>query len=1030
MRWLDPLLERPLPVFLGAAFISLLGLWCVSKLPVTRTPHVDIPYSVVVSTYEGASPEDVESEVTIKIEEQLSALEDLRHQWSISSEGVSTHILEFEDRTEMDDALRDVREKADLARVDLPKDSDDPIVKGLSFETLPILLFTVSGRDDPYLLREIAEDLEPEPELEAIDGVSSVDVFGGYEREVEVFVDPPALDSYGLSLADVASAVARQGHSTPAGRLRSSRTDRLIRTTGEFRNLEEIRNVVVGTDGGHAVELRDVGKVRRHHERETSGSWFMGEPSVTLIVRRRENVNTLETSRRLEARVEELRSGLPPGIRIDTTSSAADLIRLMLRQLGTSMGVGLVLVVALLFVTLGLRQALLVSFVLPFSLLFTFIGLYVLGMSISNTSLFGLILVLGLVVDGAIIVAEAIHREREEGADAREAAKRGLARVGLPVISADLTTIAAFVPMLLMVGVMGQFMAVVPKVVIFALTGSILVDHLFLPTAASQMRRSGRGRAPARLERLHTAYLRALDLALHHRVAVLGVTAVLVATAPLAYVTGAVRSIFLPYVDRGRFSIDFSMPLGTSLEETNRVGQLIEQAISRIPEAERWVLTTGDTGALDVDTREGGRVGPEYGRLTVELEPRSARRRSQPEIIAALRRELDGYAGVDFDVQEVQEGPPVGSALLVRVQGKHLSEIAPIAAEVKRRIRDLPGAEDVRTDYDRSKPEVRVAIDRSRAAAAYGITPAQISQTLRTAFYGVQVGEMWVQDERVDVRLRAIDGYDHDVDHVRELGVRSRTGEIVPIGDMAQVGLDFSPDAIHRFDGRRTISVRADAAPDASSVDLFQAGQRALADLALPPGVRLQFGGETEERGRSYASLWSALKWGLVLIYLIMAVQFDSIWQPLVVLFTIPLSIVGVTAGLLATGTPFSFMVFIGVVSLTGIVVNDGIVLVDGINQELRAGRPFESAVREASLRRLRPVLLTTATTIFGLLPLTLNIATGGEFWVPLGVAIISGLLVASLLTLLFVPVLFSVLAGLRRPPAPTAEVRPLRRPA
>ena len=1028
MRWLDSTIGRPLPVFLGATFVSLLGLWCMSRLPVTRTPHVDIPYTVVVSRYEGASPEDVESEVTIEIEDQLSALENLRHQSSISSEGVSTHILEFEDHTDMDDALRDVREKADLARVDLPDGSDDPVVKELSFDTLPILLFTVSGRDDPYLLREIAEDLEPD--LEAVDGVSSVDVFGGYQREVQVRVDPPALDSYGLTLDDVVRAVARQGHSTPAGRLRSSGSDRLIRTTGEFRNLEEIRNVVLGSEEGHAIELRDVGRVRLHHERETSGSWFMAEPSVTLIVRRRENVNTLETSRRLEARVETLRSELPPGVRIDTTSSAAELIRLMLRQLGTSMGVGLVLVVAVLFLTLGLRQALLVSFVLPFSLLFTCIGLYLLGMSISNTSLFGLILVLGLVVDGAIIVAEAIHREREEGREPAEAARRGLARVGLPVISADLTTIAAFVPMLLMVGVMGQFMAVVPKVVIFALSGSILVDHLFLPTAAARMRGSDRGRPPARLERLHAAYLRALDAALRHRAVVLGTTAVLFAAAPLAYATGAVHSIFLPYVDRGRFSIDFSMPLGTSLEETNRVGRLIEQAIAKIPEVERWVLTTGDTGALDVDTREGGRVGPEYGRLTVELVPRRQRSRSQPEVIDTLRSELDRYAGVDFDVQEVQEGPPVGAALLVRVQGKHLSQIAPIAEEVERRVRALSGAQDVRMDYDRSKPEVRVAIDRSRAAAAYGITPAQISETLRAAFFGVQVGEMWVQDERVDIRLQAMDDYDRDVDHVRELGVRSRTGEIVPIGEMAHVGLDFSNDAIHRFDGRRTISVRADAAPEASSVELFGAAQQALADLALPPGVRLQFGGETEERDRSYASLWSALKWGLVLIYLIMAVQFDSVWQPLIVLFTIPLSIVGVTAGLLATGTPFSFMVFIGVVSLTGIVVNDGIVLVDGINQELRTGRPLEAALRDASLRRLRPVLLTTVTTIFGLLPLTLNIATGGEFWVPLGIAIISGLLVSSLLTLLFVPVLFSSLQGLGRRPAPPAQVHPLRRPA
>ncbi len=1012
-------IDRPLPVFLAAALVIFLGLWSVSEIPVKRAPQVEIPYSFVVTPYVGAAPADVETEITLELEEQLASLDDLRHITSIAGDGVSTHILEFEDRTDMTESRRSAQDRVEVAQADFPDEADMTIVHEISFDELPIIFFTLRGGADLYRLREIAEDLEPI--LESVSGVRRVDVFGGLEREVHVLADPAILALHGLTLDDLAARLGQQGRSRPAGQLRGRSGDYLIRATGEFQSLEEIRSITVVSERTGPIALRDVASVSLGHVRRTSQAHFGGEPSVTLIVRRRPEVNTLDTVERLKAAVEELKSTLPPGVTIEESSDSSKIIGAMIRQLGTSAIIGLVLVVLVLFAMFGVRRALLVGSVLPFSLLFTFLGLWVFGMEISNIALFALILVLGLVVDGAIIVGEAIYAEAEAGANPREAAKAGISRVGMPVIAADLTTVAAFLPMLMMVGVMGQFMSVMPKVVAFALIGSVFVDHLLLPAAAARLPRAQAG-ATSRLSRLRPRwfspelprarrrYEKWLARAMHRRGFVVGGASIAFLAAGGVYAAGLVDSIFLPSTDQARFTLNYAMPLGTSLEETTRIGLLLGTHVDSIPELENWVLTTGDTGALATDGREGGRQGPEYGRIAVELVSPGVRERSQSEIVAELRQKFGGYAGVEIDLDELTEGPAVGAALAIRVQGESLEEIATVADEVQRRMRALPAATDVRVDYDRTRPEIKVELDRPRASARFGISPQMVSQTLLMAFHGIEVGRMWVNGDRVDIRLQAPGERLHTIERIQELTLRSASGEIIPLGELAEVRFDYGHNAIFRFDTLRTVTVRADALEGHSSVTLERDARQVLAGLDIPAGVRFSYGGEMEERDRSYASLWNALKWGLLLIYCVIAIQFNSLKQPFIVLLTIPLAVVGVTLGLLLTNTPFSFMVFIGVVALTGIVVNDGIVMVDAINRDRRAGMPLNDAIQHASSSRFRPVLLTTVTTIAGLLPLTLNLARGGEFWVPLGIAIISGLLLASVLTLFVVPVLYSLL--------------------
>lgn len=1019
MKLLDRFIDRPLPVFLAAVVLALAGLYCLSILPVKRSPNIVIPFAQVAVPYVGAAPEDVETELTLELEGQLNTLDELRHMTTVSAEGYATAILEFEDRADMTESLRDVRDKVDLAEVEFPDDADSAVVRELSLDDVPIIFFTLRGGGDQYHLRDLAEDLKPH--LESVPGVSQVDVFGGYEREVQILADPAILAEFDLTQDDLTRAIARQSSSPPAGELRSEGANRLLRATGEFDSLEEIRAIVVASEPMGVITLRDVAEVQLTHVRLSSGAWIDGEPSVTLRVRRRPHVNTLETVRRLREEVERQRAKLPPGVHIEATSDTSDEIRRMIRQLGISAMVGLVLVVGVLLWMFDFRHALLVGSVLPFSLLATFIGLYLFDMAISNIALFGLILVLGLVVDGAIIVGEAIQSEREAGLRPEQAAKAALERVATPVIAADLTTIAAFVPMLLMVGVMGQFMSVLPKVVVFALLGSIFVDHLLLPAAAARIpsrparKRKSPGWFSPELSRLRALYARALARVLARRAPILAAALLALAGAGALFAGGAIDQIFLPQSDRSRFIVNYALPLGTPLEETNRVGELLSRRVAALPEVASYVLTTGDTGALSTDTRQAGRYGPEYGRINVELFLRSERQRGQAEVVRALRADLAPFAGVEIDVQEPTEGPGVGAALAIRVKGDSLAEVAAAARSVEAEVASLSIAEDVRVDYDDSKPEIRVAVDRPLAAARFGITPDQVARALLTAFHGIEIGRMWIAGVRVDLRLKAPESYGQTLERVRELPLRAADGSIVLLGEVAAVDLRFTHAAIFRHDTRRTVTVRANVSQGASSVALEAEARQLLALLPLPIGIDLEFGGETEERDRSYASLWDALKWAAVLIYVIVAVQFNSLRQPFIVLFAIPLSIIGVTLGLLVTGTPFSFMVFIGIVSLTGIVVNDGIVLIDAINRLRRAGMSLLDAVSEAAESRFRPVLLTTITTIAGLLPLTLGIAEGGEFWRPLGITVISGLLVASMMTLFLIPVIYTLIEGPHR---------------
>ncbi|MCA9771455.1 MAG: efflux RND transporter permease subunit, partial [Myxococcales bacterium] len=755
MKISESAVDRPYIVLLSAGLLFALGLHALSSLPLESDPAVKVPWVWVAVPYPGAAPEDVEDEITRELDEALHGLEDVDYVSSVATQGASFHYIKFLDGIDGKEAVADVRGKVDEIKSEFPDDAEEPRSDGISFDDKPILILSLTGDRDRFRLKEIAEDLKPR--LENIPGVRATDIFGGLEREIRVEVDTDRMAGYGVTFEEVSRALKSQNVNFPGGRFDVDSHSYLVRTIGRFEDPAEVGDTVVRVVDGAPLYLRDIAEIQDTHKEVKSYAFYNGEPAVSLVIQPEPRINTLETVRLVREEVERLRTTLPLGVQARFSTDRSVQIRDKTRQLTSSAVQGLVLVVGILLLAMGFRNALLVVVAIPGSLLFAFLMLKLFGMEIANITLFSFVLAIGMVVDGAIIVGENIYRHVEEGFPPDQAAKVGIREVGTAVIAADLTTVGAFLPMLMMTGIMGQYMSVLPKVMAFSLLGSILMDHFLIPVLAARFMRVPKRRDQERegwlLGRFRAAYTPLLNRALSHRSVVLVLSAAAFAAAIAVVAAGLIGFEFFPKVDIGRFNINYRLPMGARIEETTALGEHFFAAFSDIPEIDNYVLTTGDTGALSPDGREGRERGPTVGRVTVELVPAAARERSQAEVVRELERRIGEYPGVEVNFFQLREGPPVGAAVAVRIQGDDLETLTALARNVEGTLRGIPGATDVRTDLRLGKPEVRVRIDRDRARTVHGVTSADVSRALFAAFQGEETTEVFFGDEKVDIRL-------------------------------------------------------------------------------------------------------------------------------------------------------------------------------------------------------------------------------------------------------------------------------------
>ena len=1048
MKISNTAIDHPRVVFIATTLIIAMAILAAMNIPVQRTPAITTAVIMIAVPYPGALPTETEVQITREIEEALTRLNNVDFIASTSMRGSSITQIMFLDGVDADVARGEVKDLVDEVRSELPDIFRDiePSVTKIDFENAPLMLVNLTAPQDfdQRALKEIAEEVQDE--IEAVPGISTTQLFGGLEREIHVDVNVDVAAQYGLTIMDVRNALSAVHAELPGGQMDTGVFDYQVRNETKLRGVDDIREAIVSQQDGRLIRVMDVAQVRDTNRRLKNVARIDGNDCATIIVYKESDINTFGTADAIREKVKELQQQYP-FVDFSATRDISEEITVMFRVLGSSFVFGAMLVLILLGWTMGLRISLLVLTAVPMSSAIALIASYVASVPISNMVVFSFILALGVVVDGAIIVSENIYRHIERGEDPSTAAKNGINEVGMPVIIADLTTIAAFLPMLMVPGMMGDFMGVMPKVVTMALFGSILVDHFLIPVLAARFFRKRAAKTVQNNDTVHLGPLHGLLMkvynvilcwSLNHRWAIVSCSILALCWAGIKL--GSIAFTFFPESDRGQFEIKYELPLGHSIEQTIAAAEVFTVPLREIAAENRlkgrrelvhFVSALGSSEGLASRLENDPAVGPEFGTIMVQLLSPLDRERHEVDFIEDLRQRIEQriemYPDMLYSIEQIEEGPPGGFDVAVRLTGENLESLGKVATKLTEKISKTPGTLDARTDYRPENPEL-VIEPNANVLGIFGVTEAQIAQSVLMAVHGDESIELNIDDEDVKLRIQADDRFQSAASTLGRVTLTGQAGHVATIEELGSVTRDVGVYAVNRYQQKRAVTARCnvketDTTPDdifavirsdllpelgfqqVSGSDTVFVGQTGTeAD-----GIRATFTGENEERDENFQYLMMCMSVAVILIFGILVLQFNSFRQTLIVLMTVPLSFIGVVAGMAICNFPFSLASFIGLVSLTGIVVNDAIVVVDFINQSRRRGLPLQEAIIEAGRNRLRPVLLTTVTTVGGLLPLMLNLTGGAEFWQPLTGAIVFGLIFATAQTLVVIPVCYSL---------------------
>ncbi|MBI1319770.1 MAG: MMPL family transporter [Candidatus Hydrogenedens sp.] len=1018
----DAAINRSTTVLVSLLLITFAGFTSYFGMPREKYPEIIIPRIIVTTTYEGVSPSDIETLLTIPIERELTGINDVREITSYSAEGISSIQIEFEPSIDIDTALQKVRDKVDQAKSELPTEADDATIREINFSEFPIMYLSLRGKVGLPMLTQVADELEDE--IESIRGVLDVKVTGKVEREIQIIVDPTRAGEYGVSMADLVQLARVENVNTPAGSVELAGAKYLIRVPGEFESAAEIEDLVVKTSPQGVVYMRDIARVVDGFKEIETMSRLDDEEAVTLAVSKRSGESIIAISDKVAALVAESDGVLPAGIQLDVIMDQSVEIRDMIAELENSILSGLILVLAVIFVFLGFMNAIFVALAIPVSMLLTFIGLHLIGTTLNMVVLFSLMLALGMLVDNGIVIVENIYRHMQLGLGRIEASKRGASEVAWPIAASTVTTVAAFAPMFFWPGIWGEFMKYLPQTLTFSLLGSLFVGLIVNPALASIFMRGPRKKATEtklRQSFIITAYIGLLRFALRWRLPTVTLAATLLVVISITYITQAVIE-FEPTTEPVRAVVDVDGPQGQSLDVTDNLIRTIESRLGDLSGKIDYTLASvGSLGAFSNDGGGGDRGESNIGRVTIDFPKLSESKELPSHILESVRGRFGDLTGADITVEEEEEGPETGPPVNVEISGPDFDVLVQLAQEVQDIVKTVPNTFNVRDDYDQGKPEIRVNVDRQQALML-GLNTQFIGQTVQAAINGRKAGDYREGDEEYDVVVRFPESFKKDLSNIEAMTLVNLNGQAIPFSAVADLQQASGVGFIRRIDRKRTITVSAQVDEQRTGPEVLADVSKALENFRLPPGYSLRYTGENEDLEETQAFLFNAFIIALFLIALILIAQFNSIIQPLIIMSSVILSLAGVFLGLYLFDMRFSvLMTGIGCISLAGVVVNNAIVLIDFINQRRAEGATAEEAIVDAGTTRFRPVMLTAVTTILGLIPMAMGVSydffngvwiVGGEssqYWGPMATAVIFGLAFATVLTLVVVPVLYSL---------------------
>ncbi len=1023
-------IQRQTTVLAILLFLVIAGLYCYLTLPREAEPDITIPYVFITTTYEGVAPEDMEKLITIPIERKLQGLSDTEEVRSTSSEGISTVSVKFRPGTIIDDVLQKVRDKVDQAKADLPPDlPDDPVIREVNLSEFPVIRVVLSGPFSLRRLKVLAEEYKDR--IEAIPGVLEAKLTGGLDREIHVEFDLDRIAAYNMPFSSLIAAVSKGNVNMPGGSMDIGQGKYSVRVPEDFKHPSEIFSIVAFVRNGKPVYLRDVATIQDSHKDPLTMSRFDREPSVTLAVQKRSGENIVRVCDDVRNVVAELAPQMPPSLKVHLITDQSKYVRRMVSELENSILSGLLLVLSVILVFIGGRSAVFISLAIPYSMFITFSILTALGVTLNMVVLFSLVLAVGMLVDNGIVVVENIYRHMQQGKSRLDAANFGTDQVAWPIITSTLTTVGAFLPLLFWPGIMGEFMRFLPMTVIAALSGSLFVALVINPVLSARYQTVKAVVGPVtedeevmrRQPLVKRAYRGILGWALDHRVVVVLVFIAALGGSAAAFAIWGKGIEFFPAVDPESAYVFIKAPVGTNLEASDKLVQEVEEILKEYPDIEHTVANTGSVGG---DIFSQGGTGTHISRVTMDFKDFRERTRPSPEVIKEIRaRVLEAIKGAEVQVEEEKHGPPTGAAVNLEISGKDLNALGEMATRARKSIEDIPGLVDLRDNFVKGRPEIRVSIDKEKAALL-GLDTYTIAYTVKAAINGAKVGVYREGKDEYDIVARLPDRDRHSMESLKRITVSGPKGEPIPITSLASFSLTSGVGTIMRKDQKRVVTITANVSGRLAN-DVISDIKERLARMEWPRGYSHQFTGEQEEQKKAQAFLSKAFVAALFIIFLILITQFNSAVVPLIIMTSVLLSLIGVFFGLLVSGLAFGvIMTGIGVISLAGVVVNNAIVLIDYYQQLLLRGYNVRDALIRAGLVRFRPVMLTAITTILGLLPMAtgvsidfrrLAVEVGGEssqWWGPMAVAVIFGLGLATLLTLVVVPVLCSLAQGLR----------------
>lgn len=1013
MNIADFCLKHKVTTIMAYVLIVVFGIMGFTSLPLALLPDIELPMAVVYTTYSNAGPQEVENMVTKTIESACASVSGMDEIQSLSSEGSSMVMVTFADGTDMDEAMVDLRDRIDRVKGFLPEDADAPMTMTIDVDAMPVVTVGLKGADLAEL-QAIAED-DIQPALERIDGVASVDIAGGYENEIAIDTDADRLAGYGLSVSYIAQMLAAENVALPAGEVQSGDQSFSVRADGEFSSVSDIANTLIPLPTGGTVRLSEVADVYVAPKEQTAIAKIGGEPCITISVNKQSDTNTLQVAERAKEALNEV-TALQPALDWSLLMDQSDMINMTVDSVIQNIVFGVLLAAIVLFVFLrDLGATAVISVSMPICIISVFLIMQVFDITMNMMSLGGIAMGVGMIVDNSIVVLENIFHYRSDGCDRFTSCVEGTKEVALSISASTLTTVAVFLPIGLSGGLSGMMFREFCITICSLLLASLLIALTLVPVLCyALLDRGGKHRmrmpdtghdiADRPLMRKYKELL--AHFITHRKKAIIISGAMIVAFLGSIAIAGVE---LMPQMDESMVAIGVEMPVGSDLEDVSAMAdRAVDIALEQVPEIESIYYSTGGASMSTTSTANSASI-------TVNLVDKSDRDRTSQQVADDLRPYMQDLAGAEISVEAsgtMGMSSMTGDAISVTLRGDDYEKLSQTAEQLAGQLAALPGAIEVSSSASEQVPEVEITLNRANASR-FGLTAATIGQAVRGELSGQTATQLKVNGEEITVTVRGDSRAETSIDALKSVMIPTQTGGSVPLSLVANVDTVLAPQSINRLNQSRTVTITGGADDTVSTAEMSQAVQGVLDTFELPDGITYETGGEMEEMINTFTQLAYALVVALGLVYFVLASQFESFVMPVIIMTILPIGLLGSLFTLPLTGNKISMVAFIGVIMLAGTVVNSSIVLIDYMNIRRKRGEDKDTAILNACPRRVRPVLMTTLTTVLGLLPMVFSNGEGAEMMRPMAIVMITGMVVSTIVTLLFTPVYYSLIDSL-----------------